>query len=538
MHNRQWWTVLLVTSILLQLVVFSLSLPAVPVVIDFEDLQPSKSGAGPATVFVTNQYADRGIIFNGPAALDYSQSLVIESPDFAHSGTNAIQVCYAVEFCRDFIEMSFTAAQTRVKVWIGVEAPGVDAVALRVFDAGGSEVGRAMVALSDIAEGIHTPLEVTTANAVITRAAVQVLPEGSFLFGLFVDDVEFGEEEVPTRELTVRCLHEPLWPQPDAPVTITAESFNEALVRRLADAIEIWVGEPDAPDQTSTNVTSATFSIVAEAPSFVYGCRVRDDNNAVFSGWRRVAVGTPATGRAVPVIFNGSRANSVDILLVPDRDSYMGGATDANFLRDAASVIRNAYYRENVFRVQQRRLNFWLAQDTGVADGFFTAPERACRNTAPANFETEYLFAQSAGILHTDSFRDCASGRLFSSVSTFLRVILHETGHASFGLADEYCCDGGYWQPDSNPNVYGVPPGEPLPPGQDRVAIGRALCEADAPNVGRVAAACHEITNAWFTSDPVANDLMVDNRAPQALDLRRINAVFDSCAAGTLEGGC
>lgn len=342
-------------------------------------------------------------------------------------------------------------------------------------------------------------------------------------------EVSFTNEEVPARELKVRCLHESLWPQPNDTVTITAESLNEALAPQLADAIEIWVGEADDPDQTSTNVTSATFSITAEAPSFVYGCRVRDGDNVVFSGWRRVTVGTPAEGRAVPVIFNGSRANSIDILLVPDRDSYPGGATDANFLRDAASAIRNAYYSENVFLVQQRRLNFWLAQDTGVPNGFPPPAGQNC-NTEPDNFNTEYLFAQSAGILHTRALRDCAQDRLFSGNAQNFRVILHETGHAPFGLADEYCCDGGYWQPDPNPNVY----------------ESRAACEADAPNVGRVAADCREwistnpgtVGRMFSTSDPASNDLMVDNKAPQALDLRRINAVFDSCAEGTLADGC
>ena len=51
--------------------------------------------------------------------------------------------------------------------------------------------------------------------------------------------------------------------------------------------------------------------------------------------------------------------------------------------------------------------------------------------------------------MHKDDFRDCAPGgqRLFSSEPTSIGTVLHETGHRPFGLADEYCCDGGYVPP-------------------------------------------------------------------------------------------
>ena len=49
-------------------------------------------------------------------------------------------------------------------------------------------------------------------------------------------------------------------------------------------------------------------------------------------------------------------------------------------------------------------------------------------------------------MFHTDNFRDCAPGgeRVFSTEPGSFGTILHESGHRPFGLADEYCCDGGY----------------------------------------------------------------------------------------------
>ena len=77
-----------------------------------------------------------------------------------------------------------------------------------------------------------------------------------------------------------------------------------------------------------------------------------------------------------------------------------------------------------------------------------------------------YLFADAGAIVHRDaSIRDCAPGgdRFFTGDATHMdggllgRVFLHETGHRPFGLADEYCCDGGYFQADPFPNVYEEP---------------------------------------------------------------------------------
>ena len=195
MRSTHWWLDLLVAFILMELVVFSLSVSAAPVVIDFEDL-PAGSPGTPANVFVNTQYAAQGITFNDLTAFDYSRAI----PGFAHSGTKAIEGCSG-EGCRVPIEMSFTAAQPRVKVWVGYngffgERTESRTVVLRALDAGGGEVGRAT---TDLLIGsqpipIRTSLEIISANANITRALVQLLfPDGSVAVtgGLAVDDVEF-----------------------------------------------------------------------------------------------------------------------------------------------------------------------------------------------------------------------------------------------------------------------------------------------------------------------------------------------------------
>jgi hypothetical protein len=351
--------------------------------------------------------------------------------------------------------------------------------------------------------------------------------------------------------LNVRCTHSPLWPQPGDNVTITVESFDgnvnvgdtqtddsnnpnppPALVdrKKLADHLEIWVGDRTGPDIDTPNKSATTF-VVNNVPAgdLVYGCRVKAGADTVFSGWRRTRVGAPADGKAVPVIYLGDRSSRADIVFIPDTDSYTG-ANDPNFLSDAAAVIKGAYFGQNYFLANQQNINFWLADQTGDADRV-PAPTAAdpsntnCVLTLPANWAADYSWRDSGAILHRDIFRDCANSGVFSTEPTSLGTVLHETGHSPFGLADEYCCDGGYFEAAPNPDLWDT----------------LAECQADAPTLGRVASDCRTITDSrptpavnWFTSEPTPNDLMNgDRKPPQAADIRRMDWFFANCRAGT-----
>ncbi len=105
--------------------------------IGFDELATTGPGQG-GQLRVFADYASRGVTFNGPWALDYSKGLPI--PGFAHSGTIAIEQCYAKEFCSTPIEMTFTTGQARVKLWAGSsQRLSVNRVVLvRAYDASGT----------------------------------------------------------------------------------------------------------------------------------------------------------------------------------------------------------------------------------------------------------------------------------------------------------------------------------------------------------------------------------------------------------------
>lgn len=268
------------------------------------------------------------------------------------------------------------------------------------------------------------------------------------------------DEPVASPGLQVRCIHSPVWPQPGEPVTITAQALSGELVRKFADNIEIWVDDRTAPVLTTSGTVEASATVgPIEGSEFSYGCRVRDDGQAAFSGWRTVGVG-PQPGSAAPVLITGPTSSRLDVVFVAEQDDYES-ATDPLFRTDVRDSIVDAYYARSPFnpgvRVNapadfavllsnQDKFNFWIADEQGhvnvIGDCDLDAPRVG--------------FADTHVLLHTNQlFRDCQNPdtRTFSSLNSDNGTILHESGHGLFGLADEYCCDGGYFQAATNPNI-------------------------------------------------------------------------------------
>lgn len=330
----------------------------------------------------------------------------------------------------------------------------------------------------------------------------------------------------------VRCIHSPIWPLPYNSITITAEALDATLSPRAVDMIEIYVNDKDDPVYWGSGAVLAHTVGPFADDTFFYGCRVVDNGAAAFTGWRNVSIGYPAGSQAVPILYTGPRLSTIDIVFIADRDDY-SSAFDSDFLGDVASIILDAYYSEDVFLRNQHNLSFWIAMDTGDA-------EENCNYEYPANWDVDYTFADGGAIVHEGVFdHECGYmiDQIFGAPTGDLRILLHETGHVPFGLADEYCCDGGYFQADPCPNIY------------DNLAD----CEADAPNLGRLPDKCRKFVDAnpfdpllggdWYTSEPddddyrffQDDDLMNDAGPPRAADIRRIEWTFSECNSARCE---
>lgn len=174
-----------------------------PTVINFDDLVTGGLGTG-GPIPVTNQYAPQGVTFNSPVAIDFSKGTAI--PGFAHSGTIAIEQCYAAEFCTSPIEIKFSQGQARVKVWVGYDSTINEKtpVILRAFDSSGKQIAKYSANLAEAGPiPIQIPLEVSTINqknrlltrSNIVRVTVSFEDTNRYTNGLAVDDVEFERVE-------------------------------------------------------------------------------------------------------------------------------------------------------------------------------------------------------------------------------------------------------------------------------------------------------------------------------------------------------
>jgi hypothetical protein len=353
-------------------------------------------------------------------------------------------------------------------------------------------------------------------------------PRTGVTFKIEVSEPPYGPD------LGLRCLHTPLWPQPGQTVTIKAEALDGNTALKQADNIEIYVDTKNAP-QVSTKTSSHT---VTHTPSsteqFFYGCRVKDNGLSVFTGWRVVQIGQPATGRAVPIIYTGPSSNRLDIVFIPDKDDYTG-AQDPQFVNAVTTAIRDGYYGGDssirnagrLFLENQDAFNFWIALDSADTDG-------SCDIEPPANWGSEYTFANAGALFHSAYPRDCGEvgRRIFSTNPNTQpplnpnRTLLHETGHIPFGLADEYCCDGGYAYVTPHPNVW----------------FSEASCLNNDPLANAAPDACQQITHpitgnvvaGKYRVDPAStyfDDLMTSRGGitPRPADERRINWLFEQC---------
>jgi len=226
------------------------SRPAAAEIITFEEMTP-----GGAAVPVLDFYANRGVIIRA-SAIDYTLGPPVVA-NFVHSGTNAIETCFGVEFCTSPIEVSFTQGQAHVSVFAGIDGPLSDAVTvvMRGFAADGSQVAQASITLapSTTSTPIQTPIAVTAPTATIVRVTVGIESGGAPTFsnGLAIDDLEFDTAGPPPpctapQPPTVELL------QPASGTTVQFNQFLLAFVVTSGDPFAVTTVTDSGPGGTKT----------------------------------------------------------------------------------------------------------------------------------------------------------------------------------------------------------------------------------------------------------------------------------------------
>jgi hypothetical protein len=194
---------------------------------------------------------------------------------------------------------------------------------------------------------------------------------------------------------------------------------------------------------------------------------------------------------------------ALNVVFVPD-GTYGDLTVLANrqaFLDDLGDVVDTGYWQNQVFVRNFYLVNYFYMTVTGTVAA--PPPGAICPTvTWPAEVNTDAAFADMVLLIHSNALRDCAfgGGRATTEPTSF-GTIVHESSHALFGLPDEYCCDGGYWE---------------LPP---VLYDTEAECTGDAANAAW--RDCESFTansgTVWWRSEDTTFDIMSDggNNVPE-----------------------
>jgi len=161
--------------------------------------------------------------------------------------------------------------------------------------------------------------------------------------------------------------------------------------------------------------------------------------------------------QCIPMIINGNSANKLDIILIPSTEY-----TNMDDFRAAAmETVSNSYLALPTISNKISAFNFWIAPITVTVD----IDDGRCNWNSPSNqlkfIEIKTVCPQfdQGAIIHIDRCRDHSSVDTFSAEFDSYGTFLHESGHAVFGLADEYDDSGSgcgtfYFEPSPFPNIY------------------------------------------------------------------------------------
>jgi hypothetical protein len=186
----------------------------------------------------------------------------------------------------------------------------------------------------------------------------------------------------------------------------------------------------------------------------------------VSEDWVFYAAGIyPWPNEPIPVYVHdtgtGDTSQMLDLVFIPDNDYTLGESLRTEqFIADVTTLIRSGYLSTTVPGARmihpfRSGWNLYITYNVGDAK---ESDGSNCNHIEPPNWAQMRGIVDYGGIIHTTAGqRNCSGageGSLFSTLRGDVGTLLHETGHAVFELADEYCCDGGYRQSKPQPNLF------------------------------------------------------------------------------------
>lgn len=165
----------------------------------------------------------------------------------------------------------------------------------------------------------------------------------------------------------------------------------------------------------------------------------------------------------IPAYIRSDSRSAIDIVFVPAGYDQLAGAGRKKLAAEVRQLVVDGLLAHPAFQQRSNRFNIFIGTEGASLVSTDSGGERTDRIVPPPNLSKLYAVADVIGYVHQlpfASWRDRAS--FAASGIGYLTInhqasgtIVHELGHALFGLSDEYCCDGGMIEVDwPHPNLF------------------------------------------------------------------------------------
>lgn len=281
----------------------------------------------------------------------------------------------------------------------------------------------------------------------------------------------------------VQVTHSPIVATANDPITFTARAITSTRPDSLR--IQILVNAVLVKTCTSSPCTYSGGPYPSRQGGFVsYAANIRA--NYTFAGEKVTQTGvdgyyfTGITDTAYnfggsPFLYaryKGSTADHEDLVFHMADDYAPNGKTLADFIRDVTDKVQNRYGAQAIIEAHLDAFNFYVYKKVASASGCGTPHSDAA---------ADMPWRDDDAVLHATDLQDCTNQGLtrFSAEGYTTKAFLHESGHAVFGLGDEYDGPTNYSIVQSpEPNIFDT----------------QSQCRSEQTNKGRSPGTCYEFT--------------------------------------------
>lgn len=159
-------------------------------------------------------------------------------------------------------------------------------------------------------------------------------------------------------------------------------------------------------------------------------------------------------------------------------------------LTDLEQLIFDGYHTNNIVHQGKKYWQFYYSPETGTISDFDAGSPYVLE--IPTSVQNSTIIDHAA-VIHTTTKRDWASGGNFGTEPGNRGTAVHESGHAAFGLADEYPGGGHFTSDNPHHNNYD----------------SEHACQLYNKDNGWPESDCEFIEGSWWRPEPAALDCIM-----------------------------